>query len=143
MELRISVENAVGGDVLDNDIRDITVPDLTSADAALSTPRVFRARTARDFQMTARDPDAVPVATREFLRTDRLLVRFDVYGSDAPAGALLNRNGQKMTDLPVSPATAGGTHQIDFSLGGIPPGEYLIEISAGATKELVPMKVGS
>jgi VWFA-related protein len=143
LELRISVENARGGDVLDNEIRDVTVPDLTSPDPALSTPRVFRARTARDFQMTSRDPDAVPVAAREFLRTDRLLIRFDVYGAEAPAALLLNRNGGKMAELPVAPATTGGTHQIDFGLGGIAPGEYLIEISVGSAKELVPMKVGS
>jgi hypothetical protein len=143
MELRISVEDASGGGVLDNEVRDIIVPDLTSPDPSLSTPRVFRARTARDFQMTARDADAVPVATREFLRTDRLLIRFDAYGAEAPAATLLNRNGQKMSDLPVAPTTTGGTHQIDFGLGGIPPGEYLIEISAGKAKELIPMKVGS
>jgi VWFA-related protein len=143
MELRISVESASGGSVLDNDVRDITVPDLTSPDPGLSTPRVFRARTARDFQMTARDPDAVPVAGREFLRTDRLLIRFDVYGTEAPAALLLNRNGQRMSEVPVTPTTAGGSHQIDLGLGGIPPGEYLVEISAGSAKELVPLKVGS
>ena len=143
MELRISVEEASGGGVLDSEIRDVTVPDLTSPDPALSTPRVFRARTARDFQMTARDPDAVPVAGREFLRTDRLLIRFDVYGTEAPAAALLNRNGQKMADVPVAPAVTGGTHQIDLGLASIPPGEYLVEISTGTAKELVPVRVGS
>jgi hypothetical protein len=143
MELRISVEDASGGGVIDNEIRDITVPDLTSPDPAMSTPRVFRARTARDFQMTSRDPDAVPVATREFLRTDRLLVRFDVYGSETPTARLLNRNGQKMSEVPVAPTTTGGSHQIDLGLGGIPPGEYLVEITVGASKELIPLKVGS
>jgi hypothetical protein len=129
--------------VIDNEIRDITVPDLTSPDPSMSTPRVFRARTARDFQMTARDPDAVPVAGREFLRTDRLLMRFDVYGTESPTAVLLNRNGQKMSEVPVSPAATGGTHQIDLGLGGIPPGEYLVEVSVGSAKELVPLKVGS
>jgi VWFA-related protein len=143
MELRISVEDASGGGVLDNEVRDITVPDLTSPDPALSTPRVFRARTARDFQMTARDPDAVPVAGREFLRTDRLLIRFDVYGAESPTALLLNRNGQKMSEIPVAPTTTGGTHQVDLGLGAIPPGEYLVEISVGDAKELIPLKVGS
>jgi VWFA-related protein len=143
MELRISVEDARGGDVLDNEIRDVTIPDLTSPDPALSTPRVFRARTARDFQMAARDAEAVPVAGREFLRTDRLLIRFDVYGADAPTARLLNRNGNKMADVPVTATTVGGTHQIDLGLGAFPPGEYLVEISVGSVKELIPMKVGS
>jgi hypothetical protein len=143
MELRISVENASGGGVLDSEIRDVTIPDLTSPDPALSTPRVFRARTAREFQMVARDPDAVPAAGREFLRTDRLLIRFDAYGPETPTAALLNRGGQKMSDLPVVAAVTGGTHQIDLGLGAFAPAEYLIEIGVGTTKELVPLKVGS
>jgi VWFA-related protein len=142
MELRISVEAAGGGSVIDTEIRDLTVPDLTAADG-LSTPRVYRSRTAREFQMNARDPDALPTASREFLRTDRLLIRFDAYGSEPPAAALLNRAGQKMTDVPVAPAAAGGTHQIDLGLGSIAPGEYLIELTVGKTKELIPLRIGS
>jgi len=147
LELRLSVEAAAGGGTLDSEIRTITVPDLSSPDAALSTPRVHRARTARDFQTIAADAAAVPAAGREFSRTERLLIRFDVYGAATPAAALLNRNGEKMTDVPVAPARAGGTHQIDVSLAAIAIGEYLVEITAkGATnetKELVPIRIGS
>jgi hypothetical protein len=142
MELRISVEEAGGGGVIDTEIRDVAVPDLTGPEG-MSTPRVFRSRTARDFQAIVRDADAVPTASREFLRTDRLLIRLDAYGTDTPKAAILNRAGQKMADLPVSAATAGGTHQIDFALGSIAPGEYLIELAAGSSKELVPLRVGS
>ena len=144
MELRISVEEAGGGGVIDSEVRDVTVPDLTGPQG-ISTPRVFRARTAREFQMTSRDPDAVPSASREFSRTDRLLIRFDVYGADAPAAALLNRAGQKMSDLPVMQSSTGGTHQIDFGLGSVPPGEYLIEVgvAGGAAKELIPVRIVS
>ena len=142
LELRISVEEAGGGGVIDTEIRDVTVPDLTAGEG-LSTPRVFRSRTARDFQTIVRDPDALPTATREFLRTDRLLIRFDAYGSDAPVATLLNRAGQKMADLQVNPAPAGATHQIDLSLSSVAPGEYLVELAVGASKELVPLRVGS
>jgi VWFA-related protein len=141
MELRISVEEAGGGGVIDTEIRDVTVPDLTGP--GLSTPRVYRSRTAREFQMAAKDPDAVPVASREFLRTDRLLIRFDVYGPETPTATLLNRAGQKMSDISIAAATVGGTHQIDLGLGSIAPGEYLIELTVGGTKELVPLKIGS
>ncbi|MBI3049614.1 MAG: VWA domain-containing protein [Acidobacteria bacterium] len=147
LELRLSVEAASGGGVLDSEIRTIRVPDLTTPDAALSTPRVHRARTARDFQASAADAAAVPVAGREFSRTERLLIRFDLYGTATPAAALLNRNGDRMTEVPVTPAGAGGTHQIDMSLAAIAAGEYLIEITAkGETneaKELVPIRIGS
>jgi len=147
LELRLSVEAAAGGGTLDSEIRTITVPDLTSPDAALSTPRVHRARTARDVQALSADAAAVPVAVREFSRTERLLIRFDVYGTATTTAALLNRNGDKMADVPVAPAKAGGTHQIDLGLSSVAIGEYLIEISAkgatGEAKELVPIRIGS
>jgi len=147
LELRLSVEAAAGGGVLDSEIRRITVPDLTTPDAALSTPRVHRARTARDVQMLSADAAAVPVAAREFSRTERLLIRFDVYGGAQPTAALLNRNGDKMADVPVVPAKAGGTHQIDMGLSSIAVGEYLIEVTVkgatGEAKELVPIRIGA
>jgi len=150
IELRLSVEAATGG-VLDNDVRKITVPDLTAPQAAISTPRVFRARTARDFQAAVRDASAVPATVREFSRTERLLIRFDVYtaGTDMPAvtAVLMNRAGQKMADVPVTAAPAGGTHQIDLGLASIPPADYLVEITvksgSGDVKELVPLRVVS
>jgi hypothetical protein len=146
LELRLTVEGQ-GGGVLDNEIRRMTVPDLTSPDAAVSTPRVYRTRTARDFQAIAADAAAVPTAGREFSRTERLLIRFDVYGNAAPTAVLLNRSGQKMADLPVAQASAGGTHQLDVGLAAIAAGEYLVEITlkgaTGETKELIPLRVGT
>ena len=149
LELRVTVEGA-GGGVLDQEIRTITVPDLTAARPALSTPRVYAVRTPREFQAIAGNAAAVPPANREFSRTMRLLIRFDSYGPGnevpAPTAALLNNNGQKFTDVPVAAATAGGTHQIDMSLATIPAGEYVIEITVkGATgdtaKELIAFRV--
>ncbi|MGH9257369.1 MAG: VWA domain-containing protein [Vicinamibacterales bacterium] len=147
LELRMSVEAAAGGGTLDSEIRTITVPDLTSPDAALSTPRVHRARTALDFRTVAGDANAVPAIGREFSRTERLLIRFDVYGNATPTAVLLNRGGQKMADVPVTATTVGGTHQIDLSLASVATGEYLVEITVkgatGEAKELVPLRVGS
>jgi len=151
LELRMTVEGA-GGGVLDQEIRNITIPDLTAARPAISTPRVYAARTPREFQAIAGNAATVPPANREFSRTMRLLIRFDSYGPGndvpVPSAALLNNNGQKFTDVPVTAATAGGTHQIDMSLATIPPGEYVIEITVkGATgetaKELIAFRVVS
>jgi VWFA-related protein len=151
LELRMTVEGA-GGGVLDQEIRNITVPDLTAARPALSTPRVYAVRTPRAFQAIAANAAAVPPANREFPRTMRLLIRFDSYGPGnevpVPTAALLNNNGQKFTDVPVAAAAAGGTHQIDMSLATIPAGEYVVEITVkGATgetaKELVAFRVVS
>jgi VWFA-related protein len=147
LELRMSVEAAAGGGTLDSEIRTIAVPDLTSPDAALSTPRVHRARTALDFRTISSDGNAVPGVGREFSRTERLLIRFDVYGNGTATAVLLNRNGQKMADVPVTATSVGGTHQIDLSLASIATGEYLVEITVkgatGEAKELVPLRVAS
>jgi hypothetical protein len=147
IELRMSVEGADGGGVLDQEIRKLAIPDFTSPEAIISTPRVHRARTVRDLQTIAGDATAVPVAAREFSRTERLLIRFDAYGGAQPTAVLMNRQGQKMADLPVTPAKAGGSHQIDVGLNTIAAGEYLIEITAkggtGEVKELVAVRVTS
>lgn len=149
MQLRLSVEGA-NAQVIDTDQRDVQVPDLTRPEVALSTPQVLRAATPRDYQTISNDPDAVPIAAREFRRTDRLLIRFDAYGpaSSKPTttAALLNRAGQKMADIPVATA-ASGALQIDLPLAGLAPGEYLLQISAkgesGEAKELVPLRITS
>jgi VWFA-related protein len=151
LELKLTVEGAGGHGTLDNDERTIDVPDLTAPQAALSTPRVFRTRTARELNDIAADPNALPTAAREFSRTERLLIRFDVYGpgteQPVPTAALLNRSGDKMADLPVTPAKAGGTHQINLGLNTLPAGEYLVQITAkgqgGEAQELVPFRIGT
>ena len=147
----MTVEAAGSGGTLDSEIRDITVPDFTAPQVALSTPRVYRARTAREFQAVAADANAVPSPGREFSRTERLLIRFDAYGpgTEKPdvTAVLLNRAGNKMSDVQIAPGAAGGTHQIDLGLASIPAGEYLVEITAksanGEVKELVPFRLGS
>src|SRR5262249_573689 len=150
-ELRLTVEAAGTGGTLDQEIRDLAVPDFTAPQASLSTPRVFRARTAREFTTIAADATAVPLAVREFARTERLLIRFDAYGPGTekpePTAVLLNRAGGKMADVPIAVGTGGSTHQIDLSLASVPTGEYLVEItvkgSSGEVKELVPLRVTS
>jgi len=149
VELRMTVEGAGAGGTLDQEIRTVNVPDLTGPQVALSTPRVYHARTVPEFRTFASDPNAAPTAGREFARTQRLLIRFDTYGpgteKPTPTAVLMNRAGQKMADVPVAPAAAGAGYQIDMSLNALPVGEYLIEITAkapsGEAKELVPLRV--
>jgi hypothetical protein len=149
MQLRLSVEG-IAAQVLDTEIRDITVPDLTSPQFLLGTPELFRARTVRDFQQLKADADAVPTVGRDFSRTERVLVRVSAYApGNAPAmlkARLLNRAGQPMMDLPVTPAPASpGPAQIELPMSNLPPGDYIIEITVGAdgegAKELVGIRV--
>jgi hypothetical protein len=98
---------------------------------------VHVARNGIEYQSIRKDPSAVPTANREFRRTERLLVRTVAV---APAGAtltvtsrLLNRQGQKMVDLPVTAAAAAGEpYLVDLPLSSLAPGEYLLEVSASA-----------
>ncbi|HET9269165.1 MAG TPA: VWA domain-containing protein [Vicinamibacterales bacterium] len=151
LEVRLTVEGTNGAGTLDREDRTIEVPDLTAPQVAISTPRVFRARTARDVQAIAADGTLTPVIAREFSRAERLIVRFDVYaaGTEAPktTATLLNRSGDKIADLPVSPATAGGTHAFELGLNTIPAGEYLIQIDAaggsGNASEVLAIRIGS
>ena len=150
MDLRMAIEAAANGETIDRDSLSIDVPDLT-APTAISTPRVYATRTANEFRTLTADATAVPMARREFLRTERLMIRFDVYapGSELPqvTAALVNWTGDKLADVPVGAAEAGGTHQISLGLGSLAPGEYAVEITAkgeaGQARELVPLRVGS
>jgi VWFA-related protein len=133
LQLRIGVSG--DGGQLDADDREVLVPDLTTADIALATPRVYVARTPRDFQMIRRGESVAPTASREFRRTERLVTKIDSYG---PGNAvikvtarMLNRQGAKLVDIPVA-STAGQPHLIDLPLAAFAPGEYLLEVSASA-----------
>ena len=103
----------------------------------------------RDINLIKANAAAVPTVDREFLRTDRLLIRLDTYtpGGEAPAlsGRLLNRSGQKMADLPIQ-ATAGAPSDLELPLAALPIGDYLIEVNAktasGTAQELIAFKVG-
>jgi VWFA-related protein len=151
LDLRLTVEGVNGAGTLDRENKSIDVPDLTTPQVAITTPRVFRARTARDMQTLVADGNATPVIAREFSRAERLLVRFDLYaaGTDAPkvTASLLNRSGDKIADLPVTASTAGGTHAIDVGLNTFPAGEYLIQIDAeggsGTASEVIAIRVGT
>jgi hypothetical protein len=130
LQLRLGVNGASGP--LDADDRELMVPDLTSVELAFASPRVYVARTARDFQMIRKGENVAPTAAREFRRTDRLVLKVDAYApGTAPVAVtarLLNKQGDKMVELPVT-STAGQPHLIDLPLAAFAPGEYLMELS--------------
>jgi hypothetical protein len=151
LQVKLNIEDA-GGIVLDSDILDLQVPDFTSPEVSLSTLEVHRIRTARDLQALNAEAAPVPVATREFRRTERLIVRFQPIapGMTPPTSEarLLNRTGQSMTALPVQPVpNAEGRFQVDLPLSGLAAGEYLVEVKAtagsGETKQLLGFRVVS
>jgi hypothetical protein len=149
VEMLLSVEDA-NAQVIDRDVRDVGVADFAGTGVTLSTPEVFRVRTAREWQTLSADPNAVPLTGREFRRADRLLIRFGAYGPGGSAptvsARVLNRNGQPVMTLPVTPpADSGRLQQVDLPLGSLAVGDYLVEIraSGGAAEaaELIPLRI--
>jgi hypothetical protein len=149
LQLRTSIEDAAG-QVIDSAQQEFTIPDFSDSKVALSTPLVLCARTARELQSLARDADPTPTALRQFRRTDRLLIRFSAYAPRSAAPMvmvrLLNRVGQKMSDLAVKPPdSAGEFYQVDLPLAGLSPGEYVIEVKTsgegGEASELIAIRV--
>jgi VWFA-related protein len=149
LRLRMSIEDA-GLQVIDSDVREIAVRDLR-APVALGTPEIMRARNARELRTLDADPQAVPVASREFSRTEHLMIRVPAYAPDGRptvSAKLMSRLGQTMRTLAVAPASdPEGQSQIDLPLAGLAAGDYLIELTAtspaGEAKDLLGFRVTS
>jgi hypothetical protein len=146
--MRLTVEGEKG-EVLDSSIRELTVPDYTTVEVSLGTPRIYRARTARDIQQIRTNPTTAPTADREFSRAERLLLRIEAYApggvSPAVTGRLLNRSGTAMSDLPFK-AGVDGAFETELPLSSLAAGEYLIEFNAstesGKAQDTIAFRVG-
>jgi Ca-activated chloride channel family protein len=148
VRLRMKIQDASRQEV-DSDVREISVRDLRGG-VAIGTPEFLRARNAREFRTLDSASEAVPVSSRQFSRTERLLVRFPAYSPDGQqisvSARLLNRLGQPMRTLEVRPA-ADGEHEIDIMLATLASGDYQLELaaasSAGKTTEVLGFRVTS
>jgi hypothetical protein len=118
----------------------------------LGTPEVLRARTAREFHALEGDRDAPPVASREFSRTERLIIRVSGYapGTERPAisARVMSRLGQPLRNLRVDgDRWPEGPSQIDLPLAGFAVGEYSLELTAtspsGEAKDLIGFRITS
>jgi len=137
-------------DIIDRDVRTIDVPDPSASTLWVSSPALFRARNALEFRNLDRGPGAAPFPGREFERTDRIVIQFDVHGP-AAAGAtvsarILSQWGKDLAELPLAPRAAGdGPYEIDLPLSSVARGDYLIAVSAVAgddrARALVPVRV--
>lgn len=123
------------GSLLDMDARSVPVPDFAGEDVVLLEPEFVRTHSALEFREASANAEAAPSPSREFSRTERLLVRIPAYGpGGSPASVtarLLNRSGQVMTELGRAPGE-GGVAQFDLQLAPYAPGEYALEIAAVA-----------
>ena len=135
MQISLAIEGEAG-QVLDRDRDEIVIPDFTGPDVVLSTPAFVRARNELEYRALADDWSVVPTASRDFRRTDRLLLRFEAYGPGDAApeieAEVVNRGGEAMFPLDVTPAAEPGKFQVGLAPAFLPPGEYLIELRAAA-----------
>jgi VWFA-related protein len=131
VRLRMAIEDAAA-QVIDQDVREISIRDLRG-EVAVGTLQVLRARNAREFR-TLDAAAAVPVASREFRRTEHLLIRFRVYGGGgappAVSARLLGRSGRPIRDLEIAASATPGDSTIDLPLASFANGEYTVEVSA-------------
>jgi VWFA-related protein len=148
LELKMVVEGN-RGQVIDSVGRELTIPDYSTVEVSFGTPRVYRARSVPELQSIKSKPEAVPTADRDFSRTERLFVRLEAYapGAVVPAmsARLLNRTGERMSDIPVQ-TPPGRSPEIDLPLSALAAGEYVLELNAktpsGTAQELIAFRVG-
>jgi hypothetical protein len=149
IQLRLSVEGP-DAEVLDSEVRDLTIPDLTAPQTMFGTPELYRARSIPELQRLKAEAEPVPVAAREFSRTDRLLLRVPVHGpgtgTPTVTARLLNRAGQTMSELPVSaPDATRSVAQLELALANLSAGDYGIAVTAagdgGDANELIAFRV--
>ena len=150
VDMRMVVESD-SGQVVDSVTRGVTVPDFTKTQVSFGTPRVYRARTAREALALRNNVDATPTAGREFSRGERMIVRVPAYSGDGAAvdvtAKLLNRAGQSMADVPLQAAAEGKPALIDLPLASLAPGEYILEVDAktpsGSAQQMIGFKIGT
>jgi hypothetical protein len=148
VELDLTVVAADGRE-LDREARDVDVPENGAARASALVPEIIRARTYREYHAAARDSGAVPTPTREFLRSDRLIVRAPAQQTkDHPlsiSARILNRWGQPMRDLEPIEGPDDAIVQFGLPLSWLVPGQYEIELRTtqpgGEASQKIPLKV--
>jgi len=74
-----------------------------------------------------------PAASRDFRKTDRVIVDVECYAEAAPVftAELLNGRGERLTDLDASTITAGRA-RVALPLSSVAPGTYVLRLQARA-----------
>jgi VWFA-related protein len=134
----------IRGEKLDVDARDVEVP-APKGTAPLLLPAILIAtQSAREFREVSSNADAAPDPSRQFRRTERLVIRVPAYSAGAPVpvtARLLNRLAQPMRTIDVLPGD-GGVTQFDLPLAPLAPGDYFLLFSVPGPSGTVDQRVG-
>ena len=134
----------IAGEKLDYDARDLEVPAMKGAAPLLLPAILIATQSAREFREKAADANAAPDPSRQFRRTERLVIRVPAYASGTPVhvtGRLLNRLAQPMRDLEALP-DSGGVAQFDLPLATLAPGDYYLLFSVPGPSGPVDQRIG-
>jgi VWFA-related protein len=113
----------------------IEVPDFDSEALAIATPILMRARTGVELNALRAANDVAPYAGHDFERTDRMLVRFAIFGRSATEATvtaqLLSKRGGALSSLTLRKRPSdSSTYEIELPIGSIARGDYVIAIEA-------------
>lgn len=122
-------------------------PDPPSAAVAIERARVWQVTRPAELSGVLGDNPPEPTAQRAFARTDRLIVRFTVIGTEAETAtvtaSLVDRRGQKLTDLTLR--GEGTNWLLDLPLSSIAKGDYVLALDGRAgearSTAYVPLRV--
>ena len=133
------------GEKLDVDARDLEVPASKDATPIVLPAIVIPTQSAREFRQVTADASAAPDPSREFRRTDRLVIRVPAYAAGEPVrveARLLNRLGQSMREIDALPDAPSGVTQFDLSLAPLAPGDYFLLFTVAGPSGPVNQRVG-
>ncbi len=134
----------LGGEKIDFDARDLDVPAMRGTAPLLLPAILIATQSARGFREVTADANAAPEPSRQFRRTERLVIRVPAYASGTPVhvtGRLLNRLAQPMRELEALP-DAGGVAQFDLPLAALAPGDYYLLFSVAGPSGPVDQRIG-
>ena len=146
--LALTFRNAAGV-IVDRELRSIVVPDMAKSTLEIGSPVVLKASNALELRALQAEPDAAPFPGREFVRTDRLLIRFRLHGGASagvtPTARLLNAEGVGATTLAVRRDRPEAPFEIDLPLSNVAPAAWIVAIEAKSTTErrevMVPFRL--
>lgn len=140
--LRFTVRTA-NGTTLDRWEEIVRAPAFDT-DLTLATPRLLLARSAAEARRLEAGEAALPVASRRFVRTDRVFVEILRYGSGSAApeiaASILNAKGQSIVSIPMAPAATGSVRG-RLPLPSLSPATYVLEITARLASESAQARI--
>ncbi len=138
----------VASSVVDRDVRDLVARDF-SGPVTIGSPEILRARNSLELRTLTGDAGAPPVASRQFSRSEHLIVRASassISGSPTVTARLVSTIGGTMRALAVAALPSRPSeYQTDVPLAGLAAGTYSVEITAtttdGEARESVTFRV--